>query len=80
MIGWIAALLCIIGNLLVIRKFNGFLIWFVGTGVLLILAILKKDWYQVFLFLIYEIINIFGYITWSRDNKNKRRKFNWIIK
>jgi membrane protein implicated in regulation of membrane protease activity len=79
MIGWIAALLCIIGNLLVIKKYNGFLVWFVGTGILLILAILKKDWYQVFLFLIYEIINIFGYITWSRDNKNKRRKFNWKI-
>jgi membrane protein implicated in regulation of membrane protease activity len=79
MIGWIAALLCIIGNLLVIKKYNGFLVWFVGTGILLILAILKKDWYQVFLFLIYEIINIFGYITWSMDNKNKRRKFNWKV-
>jgi membrane protein implicated in regulation of membrane protease activity len=79
MIGWIAALLCIIGNTLVIKKYNGFLVWFVGTGMLLILAILKKDWYQVFLFLIYEIINIFGYITWSMDNKNKRRKFNWKV-
>lgn len=79
MIGWIAALLCIIGNLLVIKKYNGFLVWFVGTGILLILAILKKDWYQVFLFLIYEIINIFGYITWSKDNQNKRRKYNWKV-
>jgi hypothetical protein len=73
MIGWIAALLCIIGNLLVVKKKNGFLVWFVGTGVLLILALVHQNWSQVFLFFIYEVINIFGYIEWS-NSKNKNRR------
>lgn len=67
MIGWIATLLCIIANLLVVKKRNGFLLWFVGTGILLILALLDCNWSQVFLFLTYEIINIFGYVKWKQD-------------
>jgi membrane protein implicated in regulation of membrane protease activity len=66
-IGWIATLLCIIANLLVVKKRNGFLLWFVGTGILLILALLDCNWSQVFLFLTYEIINIFGYVKWKQD-------------
>ncbi len=73
MIGWIATLLCIIGNLAVIKKKNGFLVWFAGTGLLLILAIIRQDWSQVFLFIIYEIINIYGYLEWSNEKKKNRR-------
>jgi hypothetical protein len=42
-IGWIAALLCIIANILVVKKINGFLIWFIGTGLLLILAAIRHE-------------------------------------
>lgn len=73
MIGWIAALLCIIANILVVKKKNGFLLWFIGTGILLILAIIDKNWSQVFLFTIYQGINIFGYVKWNQE-KYKLRK------
>ena len=72
MIGWIASILCIIGNIAVIKRKNGFLIWFVGTGILLILSLLRQDWSQVFLFFIYEILNISGYLSWKNEKKNKK--------
>jgi membrane protein implicated in regulation of membrane protease activity len=74
MIGWIATILCIIGNSLVIAKKNGFLVWFIGTGLLLILALLRQDWSQAFLFLIYEGLNVFGFIKWYRGSKKKKNK------
>lgn len=64
---WIATILCIIGNLLVMKKKNGFLIWFIGTGIVLVLAVMRNDWSQAFLFTIYEIINIKGFIEWRKD-------------
>ena len=65
-ISWIATILCIGGNAWVIAKHkNGFLIWFVGTGILLFLAILRKDWSQVVIFTFYEIMNLVGYIKWG---------------
>jgi membrane protein implicated in regulation of membrane protease activity len=76
MIGWIATILCIIGNVAVVKKKNGFLVWFIGTGLLLILALLRKDWSQAFLFLVYEGINIFGYISWAREKKKPNRHLN----
>jgi membrane protein implicated in regulation of membrane protease activity len=75
-IGWIAALLCIIANILVVKKINGFLIWFIGTGLLLILAAIRHEWSQVFLFTIYEIINVFGYINWKIKKTNRTHNLN----
>jgi hypothetical protein len=64
-LSWIATILCILGNILVVKKKNGFLIWFIGTGILLVLAITRKDWAQAFLFIIYEFINIKGFVDWK---------------
>lgn len=64
-LSWIATILCILGNILVVKKKNGFLIWFIGTGILLVLAIIRKDWAQVFLFTIYEFINTKGFVDWK---------------
>mgnify|MGYP001321331202 CR=1 FL=1 len=66
-LSWIATILCILGNILVVvKKKNGFLIWFIGTGILLVLAIMRKDWSQAILFTIYEIINIKGFFEWRK--------------
>jgi len=73
-IGWIAALLCIIGNIMVVAKRNGFLIWFIGTGILLILALIDKNWSQVFLFTVYELINLAGYVKWKKDKLDKKNR------
>lgn len=64
---WLATALCILGNIFVIKKKNGFLIWFIGTGIMLVLAVMRNDWSQAFLFTIYEIINIKGFIEWRKD-------------
>lgn len=64
---WLATALCILGNIFVIKKKNGFLIWFIGTGIMLVLAVMRNDWSQTFLFTIYEIINIKGFIEWTKD-------------
>ena len=67
-LSWIATILCILGNILVVvKKKNGFLIWFIGTGILLVLAIMRKDWAQTFLFTIYEFINMKGFADWRND-------------
>jgi hypothetical protein len=65
-LSWIATALCILGNIFVVKKKNGFLIWFVGTGIMLVLAIMRKDWAQASLFTIYEIINIKGFFEWRK--------------
>ncbi len=64
---WLATALCILGNIFVMKKKNGFLIWFIGTGIMLVLAVTRNDWSQAFLFTIYEIINIKGFIEWRKD-------------
>jgi membrane protein implicated in regulation of membrane protease activity len=68
-LGWIATILCLLGNLFVVKKKNGFLIWFIGTAIMLILAILRKDWSQTTLFTIYEGINLWGYFSWKKQEK-----------
>jgi membrane protein implicated in regulation of membrane protease activity len=74
-LGWLSTILCLLGNLFVVRKKNGFLIWFIGTGIMLVLAILRKDWSQTTLFTIYEIINLWGYFSW-RKQKNNIKEYN----
>jgi len=68
-LGWIATILCIMANYLVVKKKNGFLIWLIGTGILLFLAWLRKDWSQVFLFTIYQYLNLTGYLNWRKEEK-----------
>jgi|GEM_PF-4091665 len=63
---WLATALCILGNIFVMKKKNGFMIWFIGTGIMLVLAIMRKDWSQAILFTIYEIINIKGFFEWRK--------------
>lgn len=63
---WLATALCILGNIFVMKKKNGFMIWFIGTGIMLVLAIMRKDWSQAILFTIYEIINIKGFLEWRK--------------
>ncbi len=66
-LSWFSTILCIGGNALVIKKHkNGFLIWFFGTGILLIFSILRRDWPQTIIFIFYEIMNIVGYLHWNQ--------------
>jgi len=38
----------------------------VGTGILLGYAIIDQNWARAALFIIYEAINIWGYINWKK--------------
>lgn len=63
-LGWIAVVFCITANILVVKKINAYLLWFVGTGILLVLAVLDHNWSQCMLFGIYEVINFWGFLSW----------------
>jgi nicotinamide riboside transporter PnuC len=67
--GWLATALCIVGNCGVIRKWqDGFLIWFCGTGILLVLAMMSHNYSQAVLFAVYEVINLWGYVKWRGED------------
>ena len=67
--GWTATILCVTGNTLVVKKINGYLVWFLGTGILTVLAFTRQEWSQVALFIVYEALNIWGFIKWRKENK-----------
>lgn len=70
---WAATLACIVANILVVKKLNGYLLWFVGTGILFCFAIVDHNWARAVLFFIYELINVWGFIKWRKD-KNQGRE------
>lgn len=65
--GWMATILCVTGNTLVVKKTNGYLIWFLGTGILTVLAFNRQEWSQVALFLVYEGLNVWGFFKWMKE-------------
>lgn len=68
MLAWIGSIGSIISNILVARKqVLGAKIWTFATFILFLVACIEKGWSQVFLFGIYEIINIYMWYNWSKN-------------
>lgn len=73
---WLGAIIAIIANYLAIKKLSyAPIIWCVGTGILLIVSMLKLDWSNVFLFSIYQLLNIKMTIEWNKKDKKNRRTY-----
>jgi hypothetical protein len=70
--GWMATALSLGGLALNSRKVIWcWPVWIVGSGVFLVLAILRQDWPQVALWASYEVLNVLGWRTWYLDGKKK---------
>lgn len=71
-ISWIGTFGSIISNFLVAKKVKfAPKLWTFATGLLLIASIYKKDYSNIFLFSVYELLNIFMWVEWNRkDGKN----------
>jgi hypothetical protein len=68
-ISWIGTFGSIISNFLVAKKVKfAPKLWTLATGLLLIAAIYKKDWSNIFLFLVYELLNIYMWIEWNKNS------------
>jgi hypothetical protein len=67
-LSWIASIGSIIANIFVAnKKIIGAKIWTFATFILFCLALYKREWSQVFLFGVYDIINIYTWIKWNKD-------------
>ena len=68
-VSFCAFLLSISGNLLVnLRKKSGFVLWIVSNALwILVNFIGPTNWSQVALFVVYALLNVHGYIKWSKE-------------
>lgn len=70
MIAWIASILSIAGAILNARKMKiGFVIWIISNLIWAGLSIVKKDYAQTLVWLVYTVISIYGLCKWSEDKK-----------
>lgn len=71
-ISWIGTFGSIISNFLVAKKVRfAPKLWTLATGLLLIVAICKKDWSNIFLFFVYELLNIYMWIEWNKKSNER---------
>jgi len=69
-IGWLAFGLCVTGNTMVIlKKRYGYLVWFIGTGIWTTFALMRGDYPQFAMFLVYEALNLWGFFKWKGIDK-----------
>ena len=74
-LSWIGSVGSIISNILVAnKKLLGAQTWCFATGMLLFVALYKKEWSQVFLFGFYSLINIYMWYKWAKDEKNSKKR------
>ena len=72
-IGWVLAAISITGaifNMLMNRW--GFVIWFVGNTGWIVFNIYTETYEQIPIWIVYNFTCIYGFIHWTRKNKNDR--------
>ena len=73
-LGWVGALIAILGTWLNIQKSKyGFICWFVSNLTLVLVNIYFKSYSQAFLFFVYTIFAIVGYIKWNTPKSSSTR-------
>lgn len=71
---WIGAIGSLISNLLVAQKKTiGAYLWCIFTLILLIVAIIQHNKSQIFLFSMYELINLIMAYKWRQDDKKSSK-------
>lgn len=72
-LSWIGTFGSIVANFLVAKKFKfAPILWTFATALLLITAISKKDWSNIFLFSVYELLNLYMCFEWLKPIKNNK--------
>lgn len=67
---FIAVSICIISNIMVIKKRPfAFLTWTGGNCILIYLAIMDQNWARMGLFIVYSLINLYGWRDWTKGGK-----------
>lgn len=66
MISWLAFVLAVLGNILVILKIrSAFVVWSIANAAWIYLAIGRGDIAQVALFTVYIALNLWGFYRWK---------------
>lgn len=69
---WVAALICIIGLVLNVKKDSrSFLIWIAGNCIWIFIDIKEGLIPQAILFIIYSFFNLYGYLEWRNNGDRK---------
>jgi len=69
LLGWIGSILGVTGAILNARKMRvGFVFYGVANAALIVVGILKDEWYNVSLFSVFMIIATYGYVVWGRKD------------
>ena len=64
---WIATICSVSGNLLVVyKRVEGMWIWTIGGFIWVVYAVIKRDYAQLTMFLVYCVLNIWGVIKWGK--------------
>ena len=70
MIDWILALISIIGAILNIKRIKwGFALWIIANTGWIIFSFVSGIYGQVPLWIVYNILSIWGFIDWHRKEK-----------
>ena len=69
---WIATACSIGGNVGVIyKKLWGMYVWTIGSAIWIIYAIINSDYAQLFMFIVYTILNLWGIFHWSKKKESE---------
>lgn len=67
---WVAVVICITSNILVIKKRAfAFLTWTAGNCILIYLAMCDGNWARAGLFFVYSLINLYGFWDWTKKEE-----------
>jgi len=67
--GWIATVLILVGYYLNAKqRLSSWVVWFFGNLLMLVYSVLIGATPQVALALVLVIMNVFGFISWSKKN------------
>ena len=65
---WVAAILGIVGGLLIAYKMkSGFIIWMMSNFVWIYIGVSLSKWGMVTQFVFFQITSIIGYIKWRKE-------------
>jgi hypothetical protein len=67
-LGWVCALVAIAGTWLNIQQSKyGFICWLISNSTFVFVNLYLKNYSQAFLFFVYTIFAIVGYIKWNKS-------------
>jgi nicotinamide riboside transporter PnuC len=71
LLNWVFVVIAMLGAYLNARqKVIGFWLWLVSNGGLAVLNLASRNYAQMSLFCVYEVINVYGIMQWTRSHDN----------